>query len=54
MHNEKTYVYNHPSSPTDGEKSAGNQGNHNLIRFQKNIFFPPKSLLYEGNNLVGL
>lgn len=39
MRNEKTYVYNHPSSRTDGEKSAGNQGNHNLIRFQKNIFF---------------
>lgn len=49
MRNEKTYVYNHPSSRTDGEKSAGNQGNHNLIRFQKNIF-----LLYERNNLVGL
>lgn len=54
MRNEKTYVYNHPSSRTDGEKSAGNQGNHTLIRFQKNICFSPESFLYERNDLVGL
>lgn len=42
----KTYVYNHPSSQTDGDKSAGSQGNyHSLtINTYKETFSP--SLLY--------
>lgn len=36
-----TYVYYHPSCRTDGEKSAGNQGNHNSFNTLSNIYVLP-------------